>query len=92
MQASTVKAGDANMFLSPLFKEAFVNTTGCTLELYNTDGAQGAARGAGIGAGIYSSAEEAFNGLRVVQTVTPNPEKQARYAEGYQRWLRILEG
>jgi xylulokinase len=39
-RASTVRAGDANMFLSPLFGEAFAATTGATVELYNTDGAR----------------------------------------------------
>ena len=52
------------MFLSPLFQEAFVNTTGTYLELYETDGSVGAARGAGIGAGIYATPAEAFDNLQ----------------------------
>src|SRR5690606_29183512 len=55
MQLNTVRAGHANMFLSPIFREAFTNITGAVVELYDTDGSQGAARGAGIGAGVYSS-------------------------------------
>ena len=53
VKVKTVRAGNANMFLSPLFGEAFATVTGSVVELYNTDGSQGAARGAGIGAGIY---------------------------------------
>ena len=52
----TIRAGHANMFLSPLFREAFATVTGARLELYETNGAQGAARGAGVGAGVYRSA------------------------------------
>ena len=55
-----VKAGRANMFLSPLFQEAFVNTTGTCLELYNTDGSVGAARGAGIGGGYLCQSRRSF--------------------------------
>ncbi len=44
-EVKTVRAGNANMFLSPLFAEAFATVTGATVELYNTDGSQGAARG-----------------------------------------------
>ncbi|MBP7053476.1 MAG: carbohydrate kinase, partial [Phycisphaerae bacterium] len=60
----TVKAGNANMFLSPLFAEAFATITGATVELYSTDGSQGAARGAGIGARFYCGPEDAFVGLK----------------------------
>ncbi|HEX8530038.1 MAG TPA: carbohydrate kinase, partial [Cytophagales bacterium] len=89
-QASTVRAGDANMFLSPLFGEAFAATTGATVELYNTDGAQGAARGAGIGAGLYKSTTEAFTGLRTTRVIEPRPELRDAYQEAYLRWLRVL--
>jgi xylulokinase len=63
MNLKTVKAGHANMFLSPLFRKTFVNMNKVILELYDTDGAQGAARGAGIGAGVFTSTSEAFEGL-----------------------------
>ena len=90
LKVNTIKAGNANMFLSPLFQEAFANTTGATVELYNTDGAQGAARGAGVGAGIYSSQKEAFQGLKTLAVISPDQKKQALYAEAYDRWLQNL--
>ncbi len=89
-RADTVRAGDANMFLSPLFGEAFAATTGATVELYNTDGAQGAARGAGIGAGIYGSTAEAFTGLRTTRVIEPKADLRDAYQEAYLRWLRVL--
>jgi xylulokinase len=86
----TVRAGKANMFLSPIFCEAFATTTNTTVELYNTDGSQGAARGAGLGSGIYKSFQEAFTGLTAVQTIVPNKKLKKAYEEGYQQWVSAL--
>ncbi len=54
------------MFLSPIFSQTIANATNSEIELYNTDGAEGAARGAAIGAGLYNSTEEAFQKLFLV--------------------------
>jgi xylulokinase len=91
MRTDTVKAGHANMFLSPLFRDAFVQTTGAQLELYDTDGAAGAARGAGLGAGIYNSADEAFGGLTKIDVIEPDVKKQSAYSDAYGRWLEKLK-
>ena len=91
IELKTVKAGNANMFLSPLFAEAFATMTGASVELYNTDGSQGAARGAGIGAGIYKGPGEAFVGLEPVKTIEPNEKLASSYNQAYQRWENILK-
>jgi xylulokinase len=91
VSAQIVRAGQANMFLSPVFREAFVNTTGATLELYNTDGAQGAARGAGIGAGVYTTFDEAFASLERVGLAEPSPTLQAAYREAFDQWHSNLQ-
>jgi xylulokinase len=91
LHATVIRAGDANMFLSPLFREAFVNTTGVRLERYDTDGAKGAALGAGIGAGIFSSFEEAFRGLTLIGTDEPEKEKQEQYLNAYRVWKERLD-
>jgi xylulokinase len=91
VKTRTVRAGHANMFLSPLFAQAFATVTGATVELYNTDGAQGAARGAGIGAGLYRSMQEAFRGLDRQKTIRPDKRAQAAYKEAYGRWREVLE-
>ncbi len=90
VQANTIRAGQANLFLSPIFREAFANTTGATIELYNTDGATGAARGAGIGVGFYKNFQEAFVGLQKLKTIEPTADLQEIYKEGYQNWLLQL--
>ncbi len=91
LQAKTVRAGQANMFLSPVFGEAFANITNTCVELYNTDGATGAARGAGVGVGFYQNFAEAFTGLEKVHSIEPDAVLQEIYAEGYQNWLVALE-
>jgi xylulokinase len=78
------------MFLSPLFREAFVNTIGAQLELFDTDGAKGAALGAGVGAGIYRSFEEAFKGLKKIRTEEPDQDKSKQYQSAYNHWLNHL--
>ena len=91
VKAKTVRAGNANMFLSPLFAEAFATVTGASVQLYNTDGSQGAARGAGIGAGIYKGPKDAFVGLEAVETIEPNEKLTSLYLEAYQRWEDVLK-
>lgn len=91
IQSHTVRAGEANMFLSPVFREAFVNTTGTVVELFNTDGAQGAARGAGIGAGIYKDFKEAFHGLKKIKTLEPDKVLMQVYQDAYQAWAEALQ-
>jgi xylulokinase len=90
IELKTVRAGHANMFLSPLFAEAFATITGATVELYNTDGSQGAARGAGIGANIYKGTEDAFVGLEPVKTIEPNQKLAQEYQQVYKNWEKVL--
>lgn len=74
MEISTIKAGHANMFLSPLFCRTLASVTGATIELYETDGSVGAAYGAGIGAGIYKDSDEAFKTLNHMATIKPEAD------------------
>lgn len=89
--AARVRAGRANLFLSPLFAQAFADVSGASVELFETDGAQGAARAAGLGAGIFAGVDEAFAGLKAVECIDPDAGRAARYGEIYERWLRALD-
>ena len=91
MEIKTIKAGHANLFLSPLFRRTLASVTGATIELYETDGAVGAAKGAGIGAGIYKDHNEAFTTLRHMATVKPEADC-APYKAAYQKWVEALKG
>ena len=85
---TTIHAGRANMFLSPVFRHTLAGVSGAAIELYDTDGAVGAARGAGLGAGIYASADEAFASLTRLHT--EEPADSGAYAEAYARWKKTL--
>ena len=91
LKSQMIRAGNANMFLSPLFREAFVNTIGARLELYDTDGAKGAALGAGVGCGVYNSFEDAFNGLKMIRFEEPDQNKTEQYSAAYTSWLQHVE-
>jgi xylulokinase len=91
IQASVIRAGKANMFLSPVFRDTLAGITGATIELYNTDGSVGAARGAGIGSGYYASPKEAFASLTKLETVEPDESKAEEYQEAYENWKQVLK-
>jgi xylulokinase len=91
LDTKVIRAGHANMFLSPVFREAFVNTIGAPLELYNTDGATGAAIGAGVGSGIFPSFKEAFKGLTLIKEEVPEDSLSTQYQEAYKKWKSHLD-
>ena len=91
MKINLIRAGNANMFLSPVFRETLAGITGSTIELFDTDGAAGAAKAAGMGVGIYSSNEEAFASLKKIMTVKPDEKNGERYKEVYQRWKKYIK-
>jgi xylulokinase len=86
-----IHAGHANMFLSPIFRNTLAGVTGATIELYDTDGSVGAAKGAGIGAGIYKDNTEAFATLQKLEIIEPDVNSRSTYDEAYARWKEQLE-
>jgi xylulokinase len=90
MNIGTIHAGKANMFLSPTFRNTLANTCGATIELYETDGAVGAAKGAGIGAGIYKNSEEAFSTLKRLAVIEPDSAQREAHLAAYNRWKEVL--
>lgn len=86
-----IHAGRANMFLSPVFRDTLAGVTGATIELYDTDGSVGAAKGAGIGAGIYHDNVEAFATLERLAVIEPDGTRREEYLEAYARWKQLLE-
>ena len=91
MDIQKIHAGKANMFLSPLFRNTLAGVSGATIELYDTDGSVGAAKGAGIGAGIYKDSNEAFATLEKLQVIEPDIAKKAEYQAAYAAWKATLE-
>lgn len=91
MPLKVLRAGHANMFLSPVFRQVFANVSGAVIEIYETDGAQGAARAAGVGAGFYGSYQESFRGLHQIMQQEPDAALSIQYGELYLRWKTDLE-
>jgi len=91
MSINRIHAGNANMFLSPMFRETLAGVSGATIELMDTDGSVGAARGAGIGCGVYANAGEAFASLQRLAVIEPEATRRNEYHDAYQRWLGILQ-
>ncbi len=90
MSINVVKVGKANLFLSKEFAQIFANVCNVDVEIYNTDGAQGAARGAGIGCKFYNDYDAAFNNLKMIDNVKPVEAKVKKYDELYSEWEKIL--
>ena len=88
---SVIRAGKANMFLSDIFSQSLVNVTGVGVELYDTDGAKGAALGAGIGNQYFTNPKDAFINMQKIGFVEPDTSKSSIYAEIYADWKLILE-
>ena len=88
LTTSIIKAGKANLFLSPVFTQTFVNITGVPVELHDNDGSYGAAIGAGIGIGYYQNSSEAFASKKPLALIEPNGSNLEEY---YQNWNSLLE-
>ena len=88
LKVDKIHAGKANMFQSRIFQETLAGVSGATIELYDTDGSVGAAKGAGLGAGIYKSSQEAFSSLTRLSVITP--DNRGQYRDAYERWKSHL--
>jgi len=88
IELKTIRAGFANMFMSDVFCQTLAGVGGAKIELYETDGAVGAARGAGVGAGHYRSFAEAFRSLEKRKVIEPG---KGDYAQAYAAWKQHLD-
>lgn len=91
LQPNVIRAGKANMFLSPVFRSTLATMCGARIELFDTDGSLGAARGAALGAGIYASPEEAFASLTRLEVIEPEASWKGVLEDSYARWKQELE-
>lgn len=90
MSVNKIHAGHANMFLNPAFRNTLAGVTGAVIELYDTDGSIGSAKGAGMGAGIYADHNDAFASLERIAVIEPDTARRQEYEAAYQRWLGYL--
>ena len=90
MDIRKIHAGKANMFLSPLFRDTLAGVSGATIELYETDGSVGAAKGAGMGCGFYKDNNEAFASLEKLAVIEPDETHRQEYLSAYAQWKENL--
>ena len=91
MDIQKIHAGKANMFLSPLFRDTLAGVSGATIELLETDGSVGAAKGAGMGCGLYKDNEEAFSTLKRLAVIEPDESRRSEYLSAYANWKDSLK-
>jgi xylulokinase len=91
MEITKIHAGHANMFLNPMFRNTLAGVSGATIELYDTDGSVGAAKGAGMGCGIYKNNDEAFATLKKLAVIEPDESHRAEYLHAYSNWKQALK-
>ena len=91
MDIRKIHAGKANMFLSDIFRNTLAGVSGATIELYETDGSAGAAKGAGMGCGIYKDNNEAFASLKKLSIIEPDEKHRNEYLEAYTLWKEKLQ-
>ncbi len=91
LKVNQIRAGHTNMFLSPIFRDTLASICEVPIDLYNTDGSEGAARGAGVGSGIFKSFADAFSNLEKLSTVEPVISKKEEYKDSYEKWNKELK-
>ena len=91
LKPDVIRAGKANLFLSPLFRQTLSTLTGARIELFNTDGSLGAARGGALGAGLYKSREEAFRSLQCLEVVEPCEADREALEKSYELWKAAVK-
>ena len=91
LQPNVIRAGKANMFLNSVFRTSLATLCDARIELFDTDGSLGAARGGALGAGLYSSPKEAFKTLNKEMVIEPEPSWKQPLEEAYARWKAEVE-
>ncbi len=90
LNVGVMKVGNDNLFQSEIFSTTIASVIGCEIQMVKTTGAVGAAKAAGVAAGLYSSLEEAFEKMETVK-VYKAAEDTEPYKAAYQTWKKDLE-
>ncbi len=90
IDSKVMKAGNDNLFRSEIFANTVATLVDFNIEMYNTTGAIGAARAAGLHEGDFASFGKLVEENDYVMTYKPNANKEA-YITAYQNWKKELE-
>lgn len=90
MDVDVMRVGNDNMFQSEVFAMTIATLLDCHIEVVDTTGAVGAARGAGVAIGTYGSLEEALSGIEPSKIYEPR-FNHAMCNQAYNYWQSCLD-
>ncbi|MGY8939275.1 MAG: FGGY-family carbohydrate kinase, partial [Flavobacteriales bacterium] len=85
-----IRAGNDNLFRSEIFAKTLATLIGYEIEIYNTTGAVGAARAAGLTDKNFDRFGKNITNNDYVMTIKPI-ENKTPYLEAYYKWKKELE-
>lgn len=89
LDLSVIRTGNDNLFRSAVFSQTLATLVGAEIEVLDTNGAVGAARAAGVGAGFFESPEAAVGTAAAEMRYAPGREAEACRG-AYERWEQAL--
>ncbi|MBL3655408.1 xylulokinase [Fulvivirga sediminis] len=90
IETHVIKVGNDNLFRSKVFSTTVATLTGCTIEVIETTGAVGAARGSGLATGRYAALDDIYGKAEKVNTYQMSDDVAA-YKQAYNTWKKDLE-
>ena len=87
---NVIRAGNDNLFRSEIFSNTVATLIGHEIEIYNTTGAVGAARAAGLTDGDFEKFGSSITKNDHVMTFMPLKNKEP-YEDAYKKWKKELE-
>jgi len=87
---NVIRAGNDNLFRSEIFSSTVATLIGYEIEIYNTTGAVGAARAAGLTNGDFKTFGDNITNNDHIMTYKPLADK-APYVKAYESWKKELE-
>ncbi|MEZ5057458.1 MAG: FGGY family carbohydrate kinase [Saprospiraceae bacterium] len=85
IKVELMRVGNDNLFQSEIFSQTIANCMNCQIEMIETTGAVGAAKGSGFGIGYYKSLQEAVNKVHTIKSFKPNDAADLTLAY-YHEW------
>lgn len=90
LDVDVMRVGNDNMFQSEVFSMTIATLLDCHIEVVDTTGAVGAARGAGVAIGTYASLEESLSGIEPSNIYEPRLN-HAMCNQAYNYWQSCLD-
>ena len=90
LDVDVIRVGNDDMFQSEVFSMTIATLLDCMVEVVDTTGAVGAARGAGVACGAYDSLDDALYGI-TANTIYEPRLNHMLCSQAYNLWLSCLD-